>query len=78
MAASLTLTVQEVEGSVDKVANTSKISIVLKITTSYGTWNETGSTSGTITLDGAQIASLAAKKVHKNTTTTLYSATRTV
>ena len=78
MAASLTLTVQEVEGSADKVANTSKISIVLKITTSYGTWNETGSTSGTITLDGAQIASLAAKKVHKNTTTTLYSATRTV
>ena len=78
MAASLTLTVQEVEGSVDKVANTSKISIVLKITTSYGTWNETGSTSGTITLDGAQIASLAAKKVHKNTTTTLYSAIRTV
>lgn len=78
MAASLTLTVQEVEGSADKAANTSKISIVLKITTSYGTWNETGSTSGTITLDGAQIASLAAKKVHKNTTTTLYSATRTV
>lgn len=78
MAAELKLTVQEVEGSADREANTSRITIRLTVTTSYGTWNELGTTAGTVTLDGAQIASLAGKKVAKNTTSTLYSATRTV
>lgn len=78
MAAELKLTVTAVEGSANAAKNTSQVKIKLQITTSYGTYNLTGSTAGKITLDGEQIASLAGKKVNKDTTTTLYSAVHTV
>lgn len=78
MAAELKLTVSPVANSQDAAKNTSRVQIKLVITTSYGTYNLTGSTSGNIKLNGAQIASLAGKKVQKDTTTTLYNATRTV
>ena len=78
MAAELKLTVSPVANSQDAAKNTSRVRIKLEITTSYGTYNLTGSTAGNIKLNGAQIASLAGKKVQKDTTTTLYNATRTV
>lgn len=78
MAAELKLTVTPVADSADLAANTSKVKILLQILTSDGTYNLTGSTAGSLTLDGVQIASLAGKKVQLNTTTTLYSAKRTV
>ena len=78
MAAELKLTVTPVAGSADMTANTSLVKIVLQIVTTDGTYNLTGSTAGSLTLDGAKIASLDGKKVQKDTTTTLYSAKRTV
>ena len=78
MAAELKLTVTPVANSADIAANTSRVKIALQIVTTDGTFNLTGSTAGSLTLDGVQIASLDGKKVQKNTTTTLYSATRTV
>lgn len=78
MGATLSLTVKEVADSVNIANNTNQVSIVLKITTDYGTYNHTGNTSGNITVDGVQIVNLAGKKVNKNTTTTLYSGTRTI
>ena len=78
MAAELKLTVSPVANSQNAAKNTSRVEIKLKITTSYGTYNHLGTTAGQVTLNGAQIASLAGKKVNKDTTTTLYSATRTV
>ena len=78
MGASLNLTVSKVADSASIDNNTSKVKIVLKITTNYGTWNETGDTSGSIAIDGASVASLKGKKVGLNTTTTLYSGTHTI
>lgn len=78
MGATLSLAVNEVADSVNIADNTSQVSIVLKITTDYGTYNHSGDTSGNITLDGVQIVNLDGKKVNLNTTTTLYSGTRTV
>lgn len=78
MAAVLDLKVTAVAGSADGQSNTSRVKITLTVTTNLGTFNETGDTSGSITLDGVQIADLAGKKVHKDTTSTLYSGTHTV
>ena len=78
MGATLSLAVNEVADSVNVADNTSQVSIVLKITTDYGTYNHSGDTSGNITLDGVEIVNLDGKKVNLNTTTTLYSGTRTV
>lgn len=70
MSASLKLTLTPV--SQDKAANKTRVRVRLTITTAYGTYNETGSTSGSITLDGVKIASLNGKKVYIDQTTTLY------
>ena len=59
MAAEQKLTVTPVADSADLAANTSKVKILLQILTSDGTYNLTGSTAGSLTLDGVQIASLA-------------------
>lgn len=78
MAAVLNLKVTEVSGSADAAACTSQVKITLTVTTNLGTYNESGDTSGSITLDGVEIADLAGKKVYLNTTSTLYSGTHTV
>ncbi len=78
MATTLQLTVQAVENSASIDNNTSQVLIELQITTNLGTYNESGDTSGSITLDGVPIADLAAKKVHLNTTTQLYRGIHTV
>lgn len=78
MGAVLNLQLTAVENSVSVADNTSQVRIALTITTDSGTYNETGSTSGNITLGGSQIVSLAGKKVHYNTTTTLYDGVHTV
>ena len=70
MSASLKLTLTPV--SQDNAANLTRVRVRLTITTAYGTYNETGSTSGSITLDGVKIANLKSKKVYINQTTTLY------
>ncbi len=70
MSASLKLTLTPV--SQDAAANKTRVRVRLTITTAYGTYNETGSTSGSVTLDGVKIADLKGKKVYINTTTTLY------
>ena len=70
MSASLKLTLTPV--SQDNAANLTRVRVRLTITTAYGTYNETGSTSGSITLDGVKIANLKGKKVYINQTTTLY------
>ena len=78
MGAALQLQVLPVSGSASVVDNTSQVRILLTITTNNGTYNEEGSTAGYLTLDGTQIASLAARKVYLNTTTTLYDRVHTV
>lgn len=78
MATTLNLSVTKVADSASIASNTSKVKIVLTITTSSGTYNETGDTSGSITIDGKTVASLAGKPVYLNTTTTLYSGTHTI
>lgn len=78
MGAALQLQVLPVSGSASMNENTSQVRIVLSIATNNGTYNEEGSTAGYLTLDGTQIASLAAKKVYINTTTTLYDRVHTV
>ena len=78
MAATLNLTVTEVADSVNVAENTSKVKIVLKITTDDGTYNEAGDTSGYVKLDGIQIADLYGEMVHNNNTKILYSGTHTV
>lgn len=78
MATTLQLSVTAVEGSADAERNTSQVLVVLQITTNLGTYNETGDTAGSITLDGVSIADLAGKKVYLNTTTELYRGVHTV
>lgn len=73
MATRLNLTVTAVPDSQDIARNESYVDILLTITTDSGTYNETGDTSGYVTLDGVEIANLAAKKVYYQTTTELYS-----
>lgn len=78
MGATMNLTLRSVEGSANMAQNTSDVHIVLKVTTDSGTYNLTGSTRGSITLDGAEVASLDGKAVQYNTTTTLYDGVHTV
>ncbi len=78
MGAVLHLQLSPVAGSAEAVSNTSRLRILLTVTTDYGTYNETGSTQGSITLDGAEIVSLKGKKVYYNTVTTLYDGVHTV
>ena len=58
MGATLNLTLRAVEGSANMAQNTSGVHIVLKVTTDSGTYNLTGSTRGSITVDGVEAASL--------------------
>lgn len=78
MGASLTLTAYEVANSVNVANNTSQVYIQLDITTYDGTWSHDNTTSGSITLDGAQIANLNSAWVDMNTTTNLYKGTHTI
>lgn len=78
MGVSLNLTVSKVAGSASIENNTSKVKIVLKATTTLDSYNESGDTTGYIELDGAKIADLKGKKLYLQSTTTLYSATKTV
>ena len=78
MGAALNLTVTALPDSVSVADNTSQVQITVKITTDSGTYNQTGSTLGSVWLDGAKVASLDGKWVYINTTTTLYSAVHTV
>ena len=78
MGATLNLTLRAVEGSANMAQNTSGVHIVLKVTTDSGTYNLTGSTRGSITVDGVEAASLDGKAVQYNTTTTLYDGVHTV
>ncbi len=77
MAATLQLTAYEVANSTDLVANTSRLFVQLDITTTLGTYNHSGDTTGSITVNG-QSFSLNGLAVDKNTTTTLYKKTHTV
>lgn len=72
MSASLKLTLTP--ASQDIAANKSRVRVRLTISTAYGTYNELGTTAGSITLDGVKIADLKGKKVYINTTTVLYDA----
>lgn len=78
MGAKLILTVAKVAGSVNANENSSKVKVELAIKTDSGTYNLTGSTSGSIDFNGKEVVSLDAKKVYKNTTTVLYSGVKTV
>lgn len=78
MAATLDLTVTKVANSGSIDSNNSKVQIVLKITTSNGTWNHDNDTSGYIKIDGKSVVSLDKKWVDLNTTTTLYIGTHTI
>ena len=77
MAATLKLTAYEVAESVNIQENTSQLSVTLEIVTTAGTYNQTGDTTGAITIN-AQEFSLDGKTVGYNTTTVLYSAVHTV
>lgn len=78
MGATLNLTLRAAEGSANMAQNTSGVHIVLKVTTDSGTYNLTGSTRGSITVDGVEAVSLDGKAVQYNTTTTLYDGVHTV
>ena len=78
MATDIKLTVAKVPGSADMMANNSKIKIELTVTTSGESWNADGDTVGAISVDGKETVSLNGKKFYKNSTTTLYSGTKTV
>ena len=78
MGATLNLTLRAVEGSANIAPNTSGVHVVLKVTTDSGTYNLTGSTRGSITVDGVDAVSLDGKAVQYNTTTTLYDGVHTV
>jgi len=77
MAATLQLTAHEVAGSVDIQANTSQLYVCLTVTTTAGTYNHSGDTTGTITVNG-QAFSLDGARVDYNTTTVLYENTLTI
>ena len=78
MATSVKMSVSKVANSADTFANTSKIKVEVKATTTGESWNASGDTKGFVAIDGVQVASLSGKKFYKNTTTTLYSGTHTV
>ena len=78
MSATLQLSVTAVEGSANVQSNTSQVLVELHITTNLGTYNQSGDTSGSITLNGAVIADLTGKAVYLNTTTQLYRGIHTV
>lgn len=77
MAATLQLTAHEVAGSIDIQKNTSRLYVCLQITTTAGTYNHAGDTTGTITVNG-QVYRLDGKNVDYNTTTVLYEHTHTI
>lgn len=78
MSATLQLSVTAVEGSADVQRNTSQVLVELHITTNLGTYNQSGDTSGSLTLNGTVIADLTGKAVYLNTTTQLYRGVHTV
>ena len=78
MGATLNLTVKNVPNSTNISANTSKIDIELYISTTSGTNNQVGDTSGSVKLNGTVIAKLDGKKVGRDTRTKLYSGRHTV
>ena len=78
MGASLNLSLTPVSGSVSIPDNTSRVQIVLTITTNLGTYSQDGTTLGHIRIDDRQGASLNGKSVYINTTTTLYDAVHTI
>ena len=61
MSASLKLTLTP--ASQDIAANKSRVRVRLTISTAYGTYNELGTTAGSITLDGVKIADLKGKTI---------------
>ena len=78
MSATLQLSVTAVDGSANVQSNTSQVLVELHITTNLGTYNQSGDTSGSITLNGTVIADLTGKAVYLNTTTQLYRGIHTV
>lgn len=79
MATRLNLSVTEVDDdSISIENNTSDVLVVLEIITDGGTYNQSGDTSGYISLDGVQIKNLNGAPVYKNTKTELYRGTHTV
>lgn len=77
MAAYLQLTAQEVAESADIQENTSQVYVKLTVTTTGGTYNHSGDTTGSVTVNG-QSFSLDGAAVDKNTTTVLFEQTFTV
>ena len=77
MAASLKLTAYEVEGSVDLEKNTSDLLVQVQIVTTAGTYNHSGDTTGSVSVNG-QSFSLYGKPVDLNTTTLLYQQVHTI
>lgn len=77
MAATLQLTAHEVADSINIQENTSRLYVRLQITTTAGTYNHAGDTTGTITINGQEYC-LDGKNVDYNTTTVLYEQTQTV
>ena len=71
MAATLILDAYELSGSANAENNTSRLVVQLKITTTGGTYNHAGDTTGAITVNGRSY-SLDGKNVDYNTTTTLF------
>lgn len=78
MATSLKLTVSKVANSASIEANTSKIKIVVVVTTSGESYNASGDTKGYVKIDGKEVGSLDGKKFYQNSSTTIYSKTHTI
>ena len=78
MATNMQLTVAKVPGSVNAETNKSKIKIAVTVNTSGGSYNADGDTAGAILIDDKEVASLDGKKFYKNTSTEIYSATKSV
>ena len=78
MATKATLSVKPVVGSESIENNTSKIKIVLKVTTTEDSYNASGDTLGAVYIDGKEVGSLNQKKFYLESTTTIYSKEHTI
>lgn len=73
----MSLSAYEVSGSTSIANNTSRLYVKLTITTTGSSWNESGDTTGSITINGTSY-SLNGKRFGYQTTTTLYEDTFTI
>jgi hypothetical protein len=78
MATNMQMTVEKVPGSANAETNKSKIKIAVTINTSGGSYNADGDTTGAVLIDDKEVASLDGKKFYKNTSTEIYSGTKSV